>query len=207
MDQKTQMSQRDAFNDPTLNDPTRNLRKLGASWISYESHFPTSMGAVSAFDNLALDRRISLIFVTRHPLTRLLSSDDQNKKLREAECKQINEEVVAAGGSDTFDCSQAGTKSEWPVGPRSNPTKECELVWRNQQWAAEKANYSLRWIGGSHGKLNLKYLHEAKRRVGLGDVVITTHDTLQSICVMCKATAVCIATQERAKRGRQIFIS
>ena len=36
-------------------------------------------------------------------------------------------------------------------------------------------------------KINREYLKEAKRRVALGDVVITTHDTPKSICVMCKA--------------------
>ena len=202
MNSSEQMTQIDAINDSTLKTPLmirgRDLRELGPSWISYESYFPldprTKDGPAAAFDNLALDRRIGLVFVTRHPLTRLLSFDGGNKKLRVVECEEMNREVLAAGGSDTFDCSQAGTKNDWPIGPRSNPTKECELVWRNQQWAAEKENYSLRWTGGSYSmlktsrdKINREYLKEAKRRVALGDVVITTHDTPKSICVMCKA--------------------
>ena len=39
----------------------------------------------------------------------------------------------------------------------------------------------------SRDTINREYLKEAKRRVALGDVVITTHDTPKSICVMCKA--------------------
>ena len=120
--------------------------------------------------------------MARNPLTRMLAGDGEAWAAAQPECDQMAAEVRAVNGSDVPECS-------------SFRSYGCNVGWRSHAWQTSKGidNYNLRWITGrlwgvtGRHQLGPGVVAKAKRRVALGDLVLSTHNISQSICLMCKA--------------------
>ena len=115
----------------------------------------------------------------------MLSGDGDGWAAAQPECDQMVAEVQAVNGSDVPECSEFRSYG-------------CNVGWRSNAWQTSKGidNYNLRWIAGRvaldgkavwRDRLGPGVVAKAKQRVALGDLVISTHNISQSICLMCKS--------------------